>query len=136
MGTEMKPPRLSMFMRTATIVVFVLFTLPILPTIGFKVNALRWMIFVDLFLRAVPLYLASFIDQILYDGGELSPGFIPLWTGMTGLLLSPILLLGIRPSLWESRPWRKAILRYSGVAFLGTVVAAFWVFTHLGVFFG
>lgn len=135
MDAETKPPRLTMFVRITMIVVFVFFTLPILPIVASKVKALTPIIFVDMFLRAVPLCFAVFIDQTLYDGGKLSPGFIPLWTGMTGLLLSPLLLLGIRPSLWESRPWRKAVLGYSSAAFLGTVAASFWVFTHRGIFF-
>lgn len=132
---QVKKPPFNMLVRVALIVLFAVLTLPILPLVAVHVSALGLLLFADLALRAVPLYLAYCADQAFYDAGELSPELMPLWIILTGLLLWPLVALAIRPALWQSRSWRKALVGYVGAAVAGTVVAAFWVFTHLGAFF-
>lgn len=121
--------------RASLIGVFVFLTLPCLTYLAFFVPKMQWLLAVDMALRAVPLYLAVVADSLFADGGELSPAFIPLWVALTGLLLWPLLVLGVRPALWRSRLWRWTIEGYAAIAVVGTVMAASWIFTHMGYFF-
>ncbi|NUM55478.1 MAG: hypothetical protein HUU46_17660 [Candidatus Hydrogenedentes bacterium] len=121
--------------RWTSLGLFLLLTLPLLTilSLGVKWLALLW--FVDTTVRAIPLYLAICFDGWFYDGGELSPAMIPVWVGLTGLLLWPLLALGIRPAAWASHRWRRTIVSYAVVAVLCTVPAAWWMFTHTGYLF-
>jgi hypothetical protein len=120
--------------RLLLVVLFLFLTLPILTVLSLTVPALAWLWPVDTFIRSIPLVLAIVCDQIFGDGGELH-GFTPLWVALTGALLWPLLVLGIRPVLWASRKWRRSILVYSGVALACTIVASGWMFTHTGYLF-
>lgn len=135
MDAQVEKPSFGGPVRIALIALFVVLTLPILPLVAVHVSALGGLLFADLALRAVPLYLAFCADQAFYDAGELSPELMPLWVVLTGLLLWPLVALAVWPALWASRSWRKALVGYAGAAVASTVVAAFWVFTHLGAFF-
>lgn len=128
-------PMLNKPGRTTMIVLFVLLTLPCLTYLSLSVRMLFWLWPVDTALRAVPLYLAILFDGAFLDGGELSPSLVPLWVAMTGLLLWPLLALGIRPVLWVSLKWRKVILGYGATAAVCTVAASCWIFTHTGYLF-
>lgn len=132
---QVKTPSLSKRVRIALIVLFVVLTLPVLPLLAVNVPGLGVLLFADLSLRAVPLYLAYCADQVFYDAGELSPQLMPLWVVLTGLWMSPLLVLAVRPVLWSSRSWRKAFFTYCGAFIACTALAAYWVFTHLGAFF-
>ncbi len=135
MDERVKTPLLSKRARIALIALFVVLTLPIFPLLAVNVPGLGVLLFADLSLRSVPLYLAFWADRIFYDAGELSPELMPLWVVLTGLWMSPLVVLAVRPVLWARRTWRKAFVGYC-VAFVAcTGVAAYWVFTHLGVFF-
>ena len=130
----MNPPGTKV--RIVLVVLFVLLTLPVLTHVGHSFRPLRWLMIADMGPRAAPLYLAWTADQMFYDGGELSPQLIPVWVGLTAVMLWPLLLLGIRPTLWTARAWRRGIMTYAVTACACTVVAGYWVFTHLGAFFG
>ncbi|GMV92114.1 MAG: hypothetical protein AMXMBFR82_18920 [Candidatus Hydrogenedentota bacterium] len=121
--------------RILLLISFLFFTLPCLTYLALSVPGLRALLMVDMGLRAIPLFAAVQIDQAFLDGGELTPNLIPVWVLLTGLLLWPLLVLGIRPSLWSIRRWRRAVAAYSVCAFAVTVAAAGWVFTHLAYFF-
>ncbi|MCL4691515.1 MAG: hypothetical protein KJ060_03280 [Candidatus Hydrogenedentes bacterium] len=121
--------------RILLLLVFLFFTLPCLTYLALAFPGLRALLMVDMGLRAIPLFAAVQIDQVFLDGGELTPDLIPIWVLFTGLLLWPLLVLGIRPTLWSIRRWRRAVAAYSACAFAVTVVAAGWVFTHMGYFF-
>ena len=121
--------------RILLVGLFAFLTLPILTLVSLTIPALWWLWPVDTFLRSIPLVLAILCDQLVGDGGELHPGLLPLWVALTGALLWPLLVLGIRPLLWTSRKWRRSILVYSGVAMAGTIVAAGWMFAHTGYLF-
>ena len=121
--------------RWLSLTLFFLFTLPCLTLLSLSVRSLFWLWPVDTAVRAIPLYTAIWMDTLFHDGGELSPVFIPLWVALTGVLLWPLLALGIRPLLWASRSWRKAILTYTAAAAVCTVSAAWWIFAHTGYLF-
>ena len=125
----------SISKRTILLGLFLIFTFPILPALASSMDFLDWLFAADLFVRSIPLSVAWCVDVAFYDAGELSHALIPLWVLLTGLLLSPLLLLAIWPTIWLSHKWRVAITRYAVVAGLATVLAAIWVFTHLGIFF-
>ncbi len=121
--------------RWTSLGLFFLFTLPVLLFLSLSVRAFTLLWFVDTAVRAVPLYLAIWFDTLFYDGGELSEEFIPLWVALTGVLLWPLLAIGIKPMLWSSRRARRAILSYAAAAVVCTVPAAWWIFTHTGYLF-
>lgn len=114
---------------------FLFFTLPCLTYLALAVPGLGVLLPVDMGLRAIPLFAAVQIDQAFLDGGELTPNLIPIWVLLTGVLLWPLLALGVRPVLWSVRRWRRAVVAYSACASLVTVVAAGWVFHNMGYFF-
>lgn len=122
-------------MRWTSLGLFFVLTLPVLTFLSLAIGAFAWLWPADTAVRAVPLYLAIWVDHLFYDGGELSPELIPLWVLLTGLLLWPLLALGIRPMLWASRNWQKAMLGYGAAAIACTIPAAYWVFTHTGYLF-
>ncbi len=124
--------------RSARLIAFGLFlllTLPVLTFISLSVNSLAAVLFVDTTVRAIPLLIAFGWDRLFLDGGELSPQLIPLWVGLTGLLLWPLFVYGVRPRIWLSSVWRKTIYTYAVVAVVCTVPAAWWLFTHTGYLF-
>ncbi len=121
--------------RILLLIAFLFFTLPCLTYLALSVPGLGILLSVDMGLRAVPLFAAVQIDQTFLDGGELTPNLIPVWVLLTGLLLWPLLVIGIRSSLWSMRRWRRAVAVYSACAFAVTVAAAGWVFTHMTYFF-
>jgi len=126
--------RSRLYLRIASVASFVLLTLPCLTLLAVNVKALRGiLLFVDMRLRALPLYLSWVVDRTFYDAGELSPEFVPLWVALTGIMLWPLLVLGLKPSLW--RPLRWVITGHCTVMFAGTIAAIYWMSTHTGVFF-
>lgn len=122
-------------MRWTSLGLFCVLTLPVLTFLSLAVRTFAWLWPADTAVRAIPLYLAIWFDQLFYDGGELSEQLVPLWVLLTGLLLWPLLALGVRPTLWASRSWRRAMLGYGAAAIACTVSAAWWVFTHTGYLF-
>lgn len=121
--------------RWISLGLFLLLTLPLLTAISLSVKALAPLWFADTAMRAIPLYLAICFDGWFYDGGELSEELIPVWVAMTGLLLWPLLAIGIRPSIWRSSRWCYAVVAYAGCAIACTIPAAWWMFTHTGYLF-
>ncbi len=127
--------RTSLRARIILLFLFAFLTLPCLTYVALFVPGLTPLLAVDMALRAVPLYAAVWVDHLFFDGGELTPRLIPFWVLLTGALLWPLLALGIRPALWRARGWRRGIAVYGACAIAATVVAATWVFTHMGFFF-
>lgn len=123
------------YTRLITVGLFLLLTLPILTFISLSIKPLAPVWFVDTSVRAIPLVLAITWDRFFLDGDELSPQLIPLWVGLTGLLLWPLIVYGVRPRIWLSPVWRKTIYTYAVVAVVCTVPAAWWLFTHTGYLF-
>lgn len=121
--------------RVILAAIYVCLTLPVLPFLGFN---LPWVgilfVFLDFGLRALPLYLTVRIDRAFYDGGELSPELMPFWIILTAIMLSPMLLVSARPSVWNNQLGRRAIMLYACTVCLLTAIAASWVYRHLGVF--
>jgi hypothetical protein len=121
--------------RIILIVLYLVFTLPLLPFLMANVPAFRILMPIHLALHALPLFITAVIDATFLDGGEVTPALIPLWSLLTGAMLWPLLVLSIWPAIWNSSGWRNAILAYGAVALLAMVAAGYWVFTHLGIFF-
>jgi hypothetical protein len=121
--------------RIVLLLMYLLITLPVLPVFAANVQFLRPLLAVDLSVRAVPLYITALVDARLLDAGEVTHELMPLWVGLTGVMLWPLLVLSIWPAMWDSRGWRRAIVTYGIVLLLATIGAAYWVFTHLGIFF-
>lgn len=121
--------------RLGFLVVFVLFVFPILPVAAGFFRSLMPLVAIDLFVRAIPLYISWRADCIFLDAGELSPQMVPLYTTLTAVLLWPLLALALRPELLSGPFWRRVIGGYTGVAVMFTCVASVWVFTHTGIFF-
>lgn len=121
--------------RIVLLALFLYITLPVTPLLVAIFPALQPLVAVHMAVHAVPLFVTAKIDLWLLDAGEVTPELMPLWSALTGVMLWPLLVLSIWPTLWDSRSWRKAIAIYGIVALLATVGAAYWVFTHLGVFF-
>ncbi len=122
-------------LRIVLIAAFVILTLPVFPMIGFSIKSMAWLIRVDLFVRAIPLYIAWWVDSTWYDAGELSPGFMPLWVALTAVMLWPMATGGVYSRVWESPVFRRIVYGYSCVVVAGTLAAASWIFSHTGVFF-
>jgi len=122
-------------MRIALLAVFLYITLPMTPFLAASFPVLRSLLAVHLAVHALPLLLTAKIDSWLLDAGEVTPELIPLWSALTGVILWPLLALSIWPTLWDSRSWRKAIVIYGIAVLLATIGAAYWVFTHSGIFF-
>lgn len=127
--------RSSLRVRVILLFLFAFLTLPCLTYLAVSVPGLSPLLAVDMALRAVPLYAAVWVDHLFFDGGELTPVLVPVWVLLTGALLWPLLLMGIRPALWRVQGWRRGIAAYSACAAAATVAAASWVFTHMGYFF-
>lgn len=121
--------------RFLLLVTYGTLALPILTLLSLGVPGMAWLWPVDTFVRSIPLVAAIWIDGAFYDGGELGPAFLPVWVAFTACLLWPLLLLGIRPTLWRSQFWQKITLGYSGGAMVLTVAAARWIFTHTSYLF-
>jgi len=121
--------------RIVLLALFLFVTLPVTPLLVVSLPVLQPLLAVHLTVHAVPLFLTAVIDSWLLDAGEVTPELIPLWSVLTGVMLWPLLALSLWPALWDSNSWRKAILAYGVVALLATIGAAYWVFTHLGIFF-
>jgi len=123
------------YTRLIAVGLFLLMTLPVLTFVSLSARSLAPVWFVDTSVRAIPLVLAINWDRMFLDGGELSPSLIPLWVGLTGLLLWPLLAFGVRPRIWLSPAWRKTIYTYAVIAVVCTVPAAWWIFTHTSYLF-
>lgn len=121
--------------RLILLVLYLVPTLPVLPMLLQLVPVLRYLLPVHLVVHALPLFVTAMIDARFLDGGEVTPELIPLWSALTGVMLWPLLALSLRPSLWASHGWRWGIGVYGVAAVVATIGAAYWVFTHLGVFF-
>jgi hypothetical protein len=122
-------------MRIGLLAAHAVLTLPVIPLLVVTINTLRPLLLVDLCVRAIPLYVTALFDRAFLDGGEVTPQLMPLWVVLTGIMLWPLLALGVRPQLWQSGKWRRRIGAYGFAVAAGTVAAASWVFTHLGIFF-
>ncbi len=126
---------MSGWVRIGLLAVFLCITLPVTPFLIAVFPTLQPLVAVHLAVHAVPLLVTAQIDSWLLDAGEVTPKLISLWSALTGVMLWPLLALSVRPALWDSPRWRKAILAYGAAAVLSTIAAAYWVFTHLGIFF-
>lgn len=124
-----------MLTRMGLLAGYLLLTFPILPLIGAKWGY-YFVLGADTAIRAVPLVAAIATDRLLFDGGELDPGFLPLWVGLSGLLLWPLAALACRPGLWAMRPWRRVLTAYSIAWAVATAVAAPWMLTHMHILLG
>jgi len=120
--------------RIILLVVFLVTTIPVFPLLAANVPFFRLFIPLHMVVHAVPLCITAVIDAWFLDGGEVTPKLIPLWSALTGVMLWPLLALGLWPALWNSSGWRKAIVIYGAAAVLATIGAAYWVFTHSGIF--
>ncbi|GMV99895.1 MAG: hypothetical protein AMXMBFR84_10340 [Candidatus Hydrogenedentota bacterium] len=129
MNALRKPARISI------LVLYALLALPVLPILGMTVKALFWLVPIDMFVRAVPLYLTFLLDRQFGDGGEVTAEWMPFWVIGTAVMLWPMIALGVRPGWWQFRAMRRAVAGYSASAFAVTCASAYWVFTHMGVFF-
>lgn len=123
------------YTRVISVGMFLLLTLPVLTFISLSVKAFAPVWFVDTAIRAIPIVVAIGWDKLFLDGGELSPSLVPLWVGLTGLLLWPLAAYGVRPRIWLSPVWRRAIFTYATIALVCTIPAAWWIFTHTGYLF-
>jgi hypothetical protein len=120
--------------RIVLLSVYAVLTLPAIPLLAMMAN-LKSLLLIDLSVRAVPLYLTWFVDSNFLDGGEVTPHLMPLWVLLTGVMLWPLLALGVRPRIWASNTWRRAMAAYGAVMLTATIGAVYWVFTHVGIFF-
>lgn len=123
------------FSRFGFLFLFLVFTFPVIPFLAGYFPPLGPLFAVDLFVRAVPLYLAWLADRAFLDAGELSPTLIPLWVLLTAMLLWPLAGMAARPQLLSVRRWRRIFAGYAVAALTLTCGASAWVFTHLGIFF-
>ena len=121
--------------RLVLLAAFLVVTLPVTPLLVAMFPVLQPLLAVHLAVHAVPLFITALIDSAVLDGGEVTPELIPLWSALTGVMLWPLPALSFFPALWSSPGWRKAMLAYSLATVAATIGAAYWVFTHLGVFF-
>ena len=116
--------------QVSLIIAYVFLTLPCLTLIGLSTPALGTLWLADVFIRAVPFVITHWFDKAFSDGGELSPQLMPLWILLTGIVLWPMIVLGIRPTLWQSRTWRNGVLGYASVAVVGSVGASIWLYNN------
>ena len=116
--------------QVAAVATYFILTLPVLTLIGLSIPGFIAVWFADVFIRAVPFVVAHWFDNVFSDGGELSPQLMPLWIGLTGIMLWPMIAFGIRPTLWQSRAWRKGVVGYATIAFVCSIGASIWLFNH------
>ena len=117
-------------LRYGLVAAYLLLTLPCLTFIGLSTPGLFFLWFLDTFIRSMPLLIAHGYDVAFGDGGELNPQLMPLWIVLTGLLLWPIITLGVRPALLRVRRWRVGLIGYATVATICSAGASAWLFTH------
>lgn len=125
----------GMGMRVVLVTVYAVLSLPVIPLLAATFDGLKPLLVVDLSVRAIPLYITWLVDSVFLDGGEVTPHLMPLWVVLTGIMLWPLLVLGVRPHLWASGRWRRGMIVYAAMTLTATIVAGCWVFTHLGIFF-
>lgn len=116
--------------RVVMVIAYVFLTLPCLTFIGLGIPGLSVLWFADIVIRAVPLLIAHWFDTAFSDGGELTPQFMPLWILLTGVVLWPMIILGARPALWQSRTWRSGVAVYATFAIVCSVGASVWLFNN------
>lgn len=134
------PARLTRRMRLARVVLTSIYALLlVLPfALIVLIGQLPPAAIVGAFLAyAFALLPTFYLDQWLFRGaGFHSPVAFVLLTLCTAAMLWPLPLLGIAPTLWHRRRWRRAILAYAALFLLLEGAAAWQMTRSWGAFFG